>query len=91
MTFSVLVEPCEGRFAATLAGAPEVRVVAPTRNEAIAALRTEIAQRVAHGELCSLEIGAGGVAELAGKYAADATIREICADAYECRNAEARE
>ena len=45
MTFPVLVEPCEGQFAAVLVGAPQVRVVGSTREGAIIALKMEIAQR----------------------------------------------
>ena len=90
MTFSVHVEPWEGRFAATLVGAPEVRVVAPTRNEAVAELRTKIAQSVAQGALLSVEVAACGIADLAGKYADDPCIRQMCADAYQRRDAEAR-
>ena len=90
MTFSVHVEAYEGRFSATLVWRAEVRVVAPTRNEAIAALKSQIAQRVAQGELFSVEVGAAGVAELAGKYANDPSIGGICSDAYRQRDAEAR-
>ena len=90
MTFPVLVELSEGRFAATLVGAPQVRVVGSTREEAIAALRAEIAQRVQRGELLTLEIDALGVADFAGKYADDPTLRPICAEAYRQRDRERR-
>ncbi len=56
MSFAVLVEAQEGQFAASVAGAPNVRVVQPTRSLAIAALRSEIQQRVEIGEMLSLEI-----------------------------------
>ena len=91
MTFPVLVELSEGQYAATLVGAPQVRVVGSTRDEAIAALRAEIAERVQRGELLSLEINALGVADLAGKYADDPTLRAICTDAYDQRDREPRE
>jgi len=93
MTFAVLVEPQDDRFAAWLVGAPELRVLGPTRDQAIASLRKEIAQRVRQGELISLEIdvGAAGVAGLAGTYAADPTLREICDEAYRERDAELRQ
>jgi hypothetical protein len=89
MTFSVHLEPCEGQFAATLVGAPEVRAVATTRDEAISALKGQITQRVVQGELFSVEVGPIGVAELAGKYAADPSLRQICFEAYENRDAKA--
>ena len=91
MTFPVVVEPCDGQFAATLVGAPDVRVVGPTRADAIAALRAEIAHRIGRGELLSLEVDTVGAADLAGKYAEDPTLRQICADAYQRRDAEPRE
>ena len=48
MTFPVLVQPVNGQFAATLVGAPEVRVTASTRAEALAALETLIEQGAFH-------------------------------------------
>jgi len=85
MTFPVVVEPIEGQFAAALVGAPEVRVIGPTRSEAVGALKAEIEQRIRRGELLSLEIEKAGVSGLAGKYADDPTLRDICADAYRLR------
>jgi hypothetical protein len=91
MTFPVLVEAHDGQFAASLVGMPQVRVVKPTRAQAAAALKTEIEQRIQLGELISLEIEGGGVSALAGKYRDDATLRDICAEAYRARDAEAAE
>jgi hypothetical protein len=88
MTFPVLVEACEDRFTATLVGVPDVRVTAATRAEAIAALKVEIAQRVGHGELLSVEVETGGIAALAGKYASDPTLVQISDDLYQQRDAE---
>ena len=42
MTFPVLMEPCDGQFAASLLGVPNVRVVGPTRSQAIDVLKVEI-------------------------------------------------
>jgi len=56
MSFPVLVEDCDGQFAASLVGEPKVRVVGATRSQAIDALKAEIEQRVAQGELVSLEM-----------------------------------
>src|SRR4051794_35702379 len=91
MTFPVLVEPDDGQFAASLVGLPQVRVVKPTRAEATAALKTEIEQRIHLGQMISLEINVGGVSALAGKYRDDTTLRDICAEAYHARDAEAAE
>ena len=91
MTFPVLVESHEGRFSATLVGTSDVRAIAATRGEAIAALKAEIAQRVGHGELVSLEVDTVPVSSLAGKYASDPTLLEICEEAYRQRDAELRQ
>jgi len=56
MTLPVLVVPREGQYSAVLAGAPDIRAVGATRDEAITALRTEIAQRLGRGELYWLEL-----------------------------------
>jgi len=88
MTFPVLIEPCNGQFAASLVGVPHVRVVGPTRSQAIEALQAEIEHRVALGELLSLDIETIGVSSLAGKYETDPTLRTICDDAYQARDAE---
>lgn len=88
MTFSILVEASDGRFEASLAGVPGLCVVEPTRSEAITALKAEIEQRIARGELVTLEIEAGSVSSLAGKYRTDSTLRDICDTAYQRRDAE---
>ena len=88
MTFPVIVQPVNGQFAASLVGAPDVRVTASTRDQAIAALETVIQRRVQQGELISLEIGRRGVSDLAGQFRDDPTLREICEEAYRQRDAE---
>ena len=87
MTFPVLVQPADGQFAAALVGAPDVRATAATRAEALASLEAAIEQRVAQGELLTLEVGGRGVSRLAGKYRDDPTLREICEEAYRQRDA----
>lgn len=89
MTFPVLVEPCDGQFAATLVGAPLIRAVGRTRDDALAALQADLVQRLARGELTSLEIASAGVSGLAGKYGEDPTLGTICAEAYRQRDVEA--
>ena len=88
MTFPVFVEPWDGQFAAILVAAPAIRAVGSTRAEALAALQADLAQRLAHGELVSLELAPVGVSGLAGHYRTDLTLREICAEAYRLRDAE---
>lgn len=82
------METQEGQFAASLAGAPDVRVVQPTRSQAIAALKSEIRQRIEIGELLSLDVDAVSVSSLAGRYGDDPTLDEICDEAYQLRDAE---
>ena len=91
MSFPIFVEAVDGQFAASLIGAPNVRVVKPNRAQAIAGLKAEIQQRVALGELLSLEIDAVSVSSLAGKYGSDPTLREICDEAYQLRDNERTE
>jgi hypothetical protein len=91
MNFSVLVEAVDGQFAASLVGAPGVRVVKDDRVEAISGLKAEIQHRVALGELLSLEIDTVGISSLVGKYADDPTLSQICDEAYQLRDAERTE
>jgi hypothetical protein len=88
MTFPVLVQGQNGHFTASLVGAPHLLAQESTRAEAIAALKTEIQQRIAQGELLSLEVDTIGVTDLAGKFKDDSTLREICEQAYQMRDAE---
>lgn len=89
MTVPVLVECCDGQFAASLVGQPNVRVVRPTREEALAALAAELQNRVGRGELVMLEVPSEGLLGLAGKYADDPTLGDICTEAYAQRDQEA--
>ncbi|HMV47738.1 MAG TPA: hypothetical protein PLD20_21120 [Blastocatellia bacterium] len=88
MSFPVLVEASNGHFTASLAGMPTLSVVEATREKAIAALRTILQKRLEQGELVSLEVEKLGVSDLAGKFADDPTLREICEQAYQLRDAE---
>jgi predicted RNase H-like HicB family nuclease len=91
MTFPVIVRPSNGQFEATLLGAPDVHATASTREEALAALESAIAERLDQGELVALEVRRRGLAGLFGKYRDDPTLREICEVAYQERDADVRE
>jgi hypothetical protein len=78
MTFPVTVYPSHGQFEAAMVGAPDVRVTAPTREEALAALESAIAKRLDQGELVALDVRPRGLAGLFGRYRDDSTLREIC-------------
>jgi len=88
MTFPIVVEASDGQFAASLVGAPTVRVIGSTRSQAIDGLKKELEHRVARGELLSLDVETIGVSNLAGKYEADPTLRTICEEAYRLCNTE---
>lgn len=90
MNFPIVIETRDGQFAASLAGVPTVGVIGLTRSQAINALKKELEHRVALGELLSLDIETIGVSSLAGKYAADSTLRTICDEAYQLRDTEPR-
>lgn len=88
MGFPVLIEAYNGQFVASLLGVPNLRVLEPTRSQAIEALKAKIKQRIQLGELLSLEVDAVGISSLAGKYEKDPTLREICDRAYQLRDNE---
>jgi hypothetical protein len=87
MTSPATVHPSNGQFEATLVGAPDVRATARTRDEALAALESAIAQRLDRGELVALEVPRRGLAGLFGKSRDDPTLREVCDAA--CRERDA--
>ena len=88
MTFPVTIEASDERFTASVLGAPAVRAEAPTRDQAIALIKKTLTERVRQGELIFLDIEVGGVSGLAGRFASDPTLREICEEAYRLRDAE---
>jgi hypothetical protein len=87
MTFPAMVHPSNGQFEAALVGAPDVRATARTREAALAALESVIAQRMDQGDLVALEVRRRGLGGLFGKYRDDPTLREICEAAYKQRDA----
>ena len=88
MSFPVFVEANNGHFTASLIGVPQLSVVGMTRDQAIATLKQEIQHRIEDGQLLSLDVAPIGVSDLAGKYADDPTLREICEQAYQLRDDE---
>lgn len=91
MTFPALVHPSHGQFEAALVGAPDVCATAATREEALAALESAIAQRLDRGELVALDVRRRGLAGLFGKYRDDPTLREISEAACRERDADVSE
>ena len=57
MTYNVLVEENGGdNFQATVLGMPDCRVVAATRDQALARLQEALAQRLAKAEIVEVEV-----------------------------------
>jgi hypothetical protein len=88
MSFPIVVEMQNGHFIASLAGVPNLSVVEATRTQAIAALKAELQQWIERGELLTVEVETIGVSDLAGVFSNDPTLREICEQAYQMRDAE---
>ena len=86
MTFPISVHALDGQFRASLVGEDTVFAVGATREEAIAAVESEIARLVESGELVSLDVKKNGLPELFGKYADDEDLTKICEEAYADRD-----
>lgn len=88
MTVPVLLTPHDGSFVASLVGTPDVRGIGQTRDEAIHALKLEVLRRAQQGEIVWVDIEPPGLGHLAGSFADDATLRDLCEDIYRQRDAE---
>jgi len=51
-------------------------------------LKEELQRWIERGELLALEVETFGVSDLAGLFSDDPTLREICEQAYQTRDAE---
>jgi hypothetical protein len=71
MSIAVWVEQTNGKFTASVPGAPAFRAVADTKDAAVAALRAQLESRVSAGELVFVDVEPKGVLALAGKYKDD--------------------
>lgn len=88
MTFSVHLESHNGTVTATLLGSPGVRAEGATRDLALERIKGVIDERMRQGEIVQVDVPAPGILGLAGKYANDPSLREICDEAYKARDAE---
>jgi hypothetical protein len=91
MTVPVLIEPTNGQFSATLAGAPQLRCIRPSRDEAVAALQSELAQKIQAGELVNLDVAPLGVSGLVGRFKDDPTLCETRDEIYRERDADCQQ
>jgi uncharacterized NAD(P)/FAD-binding protein YdhS len=77
MQLPVWVEQQNGRFTATVLGAPQLRADGATKEEAVTALRAALTVRVVAGELVFVDAEPKGLVTLAGRYADDEEAREM--------------
>src|SRR5438270_870635 len=91
MKFPVLVESSNGAYVASLAGSESVRVSRPTREAAVIAVQSEIARRVATGELVTVDVPNTNISASFGAFADDPTLEDICDEIYRERAAEPKE
>lgn len=90
MTVPVLIQQTDGQFTAKVAGSSELRCTRSSKDEALAALQRELAAKIKEGELVHLELSVQGITGLAGRFADDPALREICADIYRERDADTK-
>jgi hypothetical protein len=82
----VMVEAVNGRFQASLVGAPAFRADGATKDEAIGALQAVLAGRTARGEVVWIDSPKVGLIDLAGVHADDPDLDEIVREAYRLRD-----
>ena len=92
MTIPVWVEQQNGRFTATVLGAPQLRAVGPTKDDAVAALRSSLNERAATGELTTLDVPVPAAELPVRHYTEDelAEMREQVAEIYRERDEQKR-
>lgn len=88
MTFPVLIETMDGQFSASVAGSAELRCTGPSKDEAMALLQQQLVEKVKTGELVNMEMPTAGITGLAGRFADDPTLRNICEEIYRQRDAD---
>jgi len=88
MTIPVLVTVLEDRFEAVLVGTPEVRGQGLSRSDAIESLKAELAQRTRRGDLVWVDFEPSQRHQVAGSFADDDTLPELCAEIYRQRDAD---
>ncbi len=88
MQVPVIVDAENGRFSASVAGVPELRASAATRDEALAELSRLIHDRMRQGTFTMLDVPERNIMDLFGVFKDDETLQEICDEAYRLRDAE---
>lgn len=88
MTIPVLVTVLEDRFEAVLVGTPDVRGKGSSRSDAIESLKAELVQRTQRGDLVWVDFEPSQYHQVAGSFADDDTLPELCAEIYRQRDAD---
>jgi hypothetical protein len=91
MSFPVFIRQDNGQYIATVLGAPEMRVSAPSRQQALAQMQAALERRLTSGEIVFLEVAQEGIMAAAGKYRDDPFLDDICKEIYRQRDAEPKE
>lgn len=82
MSFTIQVKEVDGQFSAVISGDVDEEVVRPTREAAVLAAAERLRELGASGELPAIQTPKLGAAGVAGVFADDPTLSEICADIY---------
>ncbi len=88
MTFPILVQPHDGRFQASVLGSTAMTADGATKEEALAALRANINERFAKGELVLFDVPYRAVTDFAGLFKDDPTLDDLVKEAYRERDAQ---
>ena len=88
MTVPVWVEQSNGKFTATVLGAPQVKAEGATKEQAVAAVTAQLRSAVAHGQVVFVDPGFVGISDLAGLFKDDPTLEDIVKEAYRERDAQ---
>ncbi len=86
MTIPVWVEQQNGKFVASLLGAPTVTASGDTKESAVAALESNLVAKQSTGQLVWLTMPALAVSDLAGAFPDSALWDEVCEEAYRSRD-----
>lgn len=77
MSVPVWVEQQNGKFTATVLGAPDIRAEGETKDAAVAAVRARLAERSSAGELVFVDVEPQGLLALAGRFKDDPVAQEM--------------
>ena len=87
MTFPIWVEQQNGKFTATVIGAPQLKAEGATKEQAVAAATAQLQGRVAAGEVVLVNVPTPLPARNYTPEEIEA-MREMCAEAYRERDAQ---